>query len=121
MRGHQLFIPGKALSTEAQPEYGTDMRAIETAFNALPTPPGAHAGFTRVSKYQVLAKTHRDAYVLNVLHPRFPAYAWDRNKGYGTPAHLAALAEHGPCAEHRRTFAPVAAQWMPSGMNDVQT
>ena len=63
MRGHQLFIPGKALSTEAQPEYGTDMRAIETAFNALPTPPGAHAGFTRVSKYQVLAKTHRTAYL----------------------------------------------------------
>ena len=77
--------------------------------------------YLSVAAASVLAKTHRDAYVLNVLHPRFPAYAWDRNKGYGTPAHLAALAEHGPCAEHRRTFAPVAAQWMPSGMNDVQT
>ena len=38
------------------------------------------------------------------LHPQ---YGFERHKGYGTPEHLAALAEHGPCVLHRRSFAPV--------------
>jgi ribonuclease HII len=37
-----------------------------------------------------------------------PQYGWDRNKGYGTPDHLEALRQHGPCPLHRRSFAPVA-------------
>jgi ribonuclease HII len=43
---------------------------------------------------------------LHVLHP---AYGFDRHKGYGSAAHLDALRRHGPCAEHRRSFAPVRA------------
>jgi len=38
---------------------------------------------------------------------RHPQYGFDQHKGYGTPAHLAALRAHGPCDEHRRSFAPV--------------
>ena len=57
----------------------------------------------------ILAKTARDAYMLEV-HTRFPRYDFAAHKGYGTRVHMAALAEHGPCAEHRRSFAPVA-QW----------
>jgi ribonuclease HII len=34
-------------------------------------------------------------------------YAWESNKGYGTPEHLAALGLHGFTAHHRKTFAPV--------------
>ena len=34
-------------------------------------------------------------------------YGFAHNKGYGTPEHLAALATHGPCPAHRRSFAPV--------------
>ncbi|MDN8642974.1 MULTISPECIES: ribonuclease HII [Stenotrophomonas] len=54
----------------------------------------------------ILAKVSRDRYMLD-LHARHPQYGFDQHKGYGTPAHLAALREHGPCAEHRRSFAPV--------------
>jgi len=54
----------------------------------------------------ILAKVARDRAML-ALHERFPAYRFDRHKGYPTPAHLAALAEHGPCPQHRRSFAPV--------------
>jgi len=37
-----------------------------------------------------------------------PQYGWESNKGYPTRIHLEALREHGPCALHRRSFAPVA-------------
>ena len=37
-----------------------------------------------------------------------PLYGFAHNRGYGTPEHLAALARHGPCPAHRRSFAPVA-------------
>ena len=54
----------------------------------------------------ILAKVSRDRY-MQELHARHPQYGFDQHKGYGTPAHLAALRAHGPCDEHRRSFAPV--------------
>jgi len=54
----------------------------------------------------ILAKVARDRQMLE-LHARFPQYGFDRHKGYPSPAHLAALAAHGPCPEHRRSYAPV--------------
>ena len=39
-----------------------------------------------------------------------PHYGWERNMGYGTAEHLAALGSFGPTPLHRRSFAPVA-QW----------
>ncbi|WMJ68487.1 ribonuclease HII [Stenotrophomonas sp. 24(2023)] len=54
----------------------------------------------------ILAKVSRDRY-MDQVHARHPEYGFDRHKGYGTPAHLAALRQHGPCPEHRRSFAPV--------------
>uniref|UniRef100_UPI00333F624F ribonuclease HII n=1 Tax=Castellaniella defragrans TaxID=75697 RepID=UPI00333F624F len=59
-----------------------------------------------IAAASILAKTARDAWCLE-LHRRYPLYAFDRHKGYGTALHLARLAEHGPCPEHRRSFAPV--------------
>lgn len=56
----------------------------------------------------ILAKVSRDRY-MHRLHERHPHYGFDQHKGYGTPAHLAALRAHGPCPEHRRSFAPVRA------------
>jgi hypothetical protein len=38
----------------------------------------------------------------------FPAYGFERHKGYGTAAHLDALRRHVPCPAHRKSFAPVA-------------
>ena len=42
------------------------------------------------------------------LAEEFPVYGFEKHKGYGTKAHLEALRRHGPCREHRRSFAPVA-------------
>ena len=71
--------------------------------------PRADADIREVGAASILAKTARDAYMLEV-HTRFPQYKFATHKGYGTAVHMAALAEHGPCVEHRRSFAPVA-QW----------
>ena len=71
--------------------------------------PRADADVQEVSAASILAKTARDAYMLDV-HARFPHYGFAAHKGYGTEVHRAALTEHGPCDEHRRSFAPVA-QW----------
>ncbi|MGE0801765.1 MAG: ribonuclease HII [Lautropia sp.] len=59
-----------------------------------------------ISAASILAKTSRDAW-MDALDTRFPQYGFIRHKGYGTPEHLAALASHGPCEIHRRSFAPV--------------
>jgi ribonuclease HII len=44
---------------------------------------------------------------VKTMHPRFPLYGWDRNKGYGSAMHMRAIIERGPCEEHRRSFAPI--------------
>lgn len=54
----------------------------------------------------ILAKVARDAELL-ALDRAFPQYGFAQHKGYPTAAHLAALAAHGPCVAHRRSFGPV--------------
>jgi ribonuclease HII len=59
-----------------------------------------------IAAASVIAKVHRDAMMreLDVVHP---GYGLASHKGYGTPEHRRALVERGPCALHRRSFAPV--------------
>ena len=45
--------------------------------------------------------------VPGVFHAQFPEYSFDEHKGYSTAKHLAAIAKHGACAIHRKTFAPL--------------
>jgi len=59
-----------------------------------------------ISAASILAKTVRDA-LMKEMDLAFPAYGFARHKGYGTAAHAAALMTHGPCAHHRKSFAPV--------------
>jgi len=59
-----------------------------------------------ISAASILAKVTRDRH-MRALHERFPAYGFDQHKGYPTAGHLEALARLGPCAHHRRSFAPV--------------
>ena len=56
-----------------------------------------------VAAASVLAKVERDAQMTK-LAVEFPAYQWHDNKGYASPAHIAALAEFGACLEHRRSW-----------------
>ncbi|AKH42025.1 Ribonuclease HII [Croceibacterium atlanticum] len=55
----------------------------------------------------ILAKEYRDRLMVEAAREH-PHYGWERNKGYGTADHLAALRTHGPTPLHRRSFAPVA-------------
>jgi ribonuclease HII len=62
-----------------------------------------------IAAASVLAKVTRDRMMLE--HDRtWPAYGFAEHKGYSTERHLAALAQHGPCAIHRRSFAPIKPQ-----------
>lgn len=60
-----------------------------------------------IAAASILAKTVRDQLMLEHAE-RFPGYGFEKHKGYGTAAHMAALRELGPCEIHRRSFAPVA-------------
>ncbi len=61
-----------------------------------------------ISAASILAKEHRDR-LMHAAAAEFPHYGWERNAGYGTAQHLAALRTHGATPHHRRSFAPVAA------------
>jgi ribonuclease HII len=60
-----------------------------------------------VAAASIVAKVTRDR-IMTRLHERYPAYGFDRHKGYSTRGHMRALADHGPCPEHRASFANVA-------------
>ena len=59
-----------------------------------------------VAAASVVAKVTRDR-LMRDLHVRYPVYGFARHKGYSTPSHMRALNTHGPCPEHRRSFANV--------------
>lgn len=56
-----------------------------------------------IAAASVLAKVHRDRMMVG-LAGEYPVYGWDANKGYGVPAHLAALVDEGPCHYHRMSW-----------------
>jgi ribonuclease HII len=59
-----------------------------------------------VAAASVVAKVIRDR-LMRDLHTRYPVYGFARHKGYATRGHMRALADHGPCPEHRLSFANV--------------
>ncbi|MBE7001327.1 MAG: ribonuclease HII [Ruminococcaceae bacterium] len=69
----------------------------------LETVVGGDGRSASIAAASVLAKVTRDDYMLEMAKD-YPEYAFDVHKGYGTKAHYAALAEHGPCPIHRLTF-----------------
>jgi ribonuclease HII len=60
-----------------------------------------------ISAASIIAKEWRDRMMMEAAKAH-PHYGWERNKGYGTAEHMAALQEHGATPLHRRSFAPVA-------------
>ena len=60
-----------------------------------------------ISAASILAKEYRDRLMIAAAE-HYPQYGWERNKGYGTAEHLAALRRYGPTPLHRRSFAPVS-------------
>ena len=85
---------------------------LRLTFAALPAPqvlapPRADATSLSVAAASLLAKTHRDAR-MRAAAVDWPTYGFERHKGYGVPAHRAALQRWGPCPCHRRSYRPVA-------------
>ena len=59
--------------------------------------------FYAIAAASVLAKTARDEYML-ALHKKFPYYQWNKNMGYPTSIHKAAILKWGVSPHHRKTF-----------------
>ena len=59
-----------------------------------------------VAAASIVAKVERDRLMARLASDH-PGYGWERNAGYGTSEHQAALARLGPCVQHRRSFRPV--------------
>jgi ribonuclease HII len=89
---HEAWIDGNALP-----------RDLPCAGRAII---GGDALEPAISAASILAKVTRDRWMVE-LDRQHPGYGFAEHKGYGTPAHLAALQRLGPCPHHRRSFAPV--------------
>ena len=68
---------------------------------------GGDAMSLSIAAASVVAKVTRDRLMVE-LAAKYPAYGFERHKGYGTREHLAALRQYGPSPIHRRSFEPVA-------------
>lgn len=64
---------------------------------------GGDGIYASIAAASVLAKTHRDAYML-LMDRDYPHYEWRRNKGYGTKRHRWLIQVHGPSPVHRKSF-----------------
>jgi len=73
------------------------------------------ASVPAISAASILAKTHRDA-MMEHLDKCYPGFDFAIHKGYGTPAHLAALTRNEPCPLHRKSFSPVRVAFESKGV-----
>lgn len=71
-----------------------------------------------IAAASIIAKVTRDLLLSDELHKRWPEYGFDQHKGYGTKKHLEAIARHGPCPVHRKTFAPVSSYFVAESRSD---
>jgi ribonuclease HII len=93
---HRVLVDGNALP-----------RGLPCAAEALV---GGDARERAIMAASVLAKVIRDRRMVE-LDAQHPGYGFAAHKGYSTPEHFAALERLGPCAQHRRSFAPVQRQF----------
>lgn len=92
LRPQQVLIDGN----RAPAQMAGDVRTIVQGDRLVPA----------ISAASIVAKVTRDR-TMRELHQQFPQYGFDQHKGYPTPEHLRQLERCGPCAIHRRSFAPV--------------
>ena len=90
---HSVLVDGIHL-----PKLSMPCKAIVQGDNLIPA----------ISAASILAKVYRDE-EMEVLDELYPGYGFAAHKGYGTVVHREALVRLGPCAIHRRSYAPVAA------------
>ena len=85
---------------------------VPVAIQQLPLVKGESKSAS-IAAASILAKVTRDR-LMAKAHARYPQYGFDRHQGYPTKAHRKAIAVHGPCPLHRRTFRGVAEFLKPS-------
>ncbi len=66
-----------------------------------------------IAAASIIAKVTRDRW-MRLLDREYPQYGFGQHKGYGTAAHMAAIEVHGPCPEHRLSFAPLSGAAFPA-------
>ncbi len=93
----EVLVDGNMTPSGRRPEWRWNARAIV----------GGDALEPCISAASIIAKEHRDRVMCEAAQ-QHQHYGWERNKGYGTPDHLAALRLHGPTPLHRKSFAPVS-------------
>lgn len=93
----EVLIDGNLTPHGRVPEWRWPARAIV----------GGDALEPAISAASIVAKEWRDR-IMKEAAQQFPHYGWERNKGYGSAEHMAALRTYGPTPLHRRSFAPVA-------------
>ncbi len=99
---HQVLVDGNLTPAGRRPEWRWPAKPIV----------GGDALVPCISAASIVAKEHRDR-LMREHAKAHPHYGWHTNVGYSTPEHLRALREHGPCALHRKSFAPVAQAELP--------
>jgi ribonuclease HII len=104
---HPLLL--RARNFTISPEFGPELPLLRELMSddivEKPIVKGDGKVFS-IASASILAKVSRDR-LMHSLSERFPAYDFSGHKGYSTQKHMEMLREHGPCAEHRMTFAPV--------------
>lgn len=93
----EVLVDGNMTPAGRRPEWRWRARAIV----------GGDAIEPCISAASIIAKEHRDR-MMCAAAQQHRQYGWEKNKGYGTPDHLAALRQHGPSPLHRKSFAPVS-------------
>lgn len=89
LRPEEVIVDGNRFSPYQQLPYTTIVKG--------------DSKYMSIAAASILAKTYRDD-CMKKLHEEFPAYSWDKNKGYPAPAHRKAIREHGTTPYHRLTF-----------------
>ena len=79
-----------------------DALRIDVPFRVVPLVHGDALSYS-IAAASILAKVERDAF-MSAISEKYPQYGFERNVGYGTAEHIAALKEFGPTEIHRRTF-----------------
>ena len=92
IKPHKVMVDGNAL-----PKWEYESEAIIKGDSKVP----------EISAASIIAKVTRDE-EMNVLAKKYPGYGFEKNKGYGTPQHKAAIKAKGFCDCHRRTFSPIS-------------
>jgi ribonuclease HII len=83
---------------------GTQLPPISTPAQAIPKGDSLSQSIAAAS---IIAKVTRDRLMVE-FDEIYPGYGFRQHKGYGTAQHLQAIAQHGPCPIHRRSFKPIS-------------